>query len=152
MKKLNFLIVLVVILLASSCNKDENLIVGTWKAASFVSTDCNNSEDNFNMEFINGCFSQSDLGFSIEVCMEIAFNKDKTYTTTTTSSFTFEGETETETETETGTYTITGSELKLCDGTGECEEGEFAVSKTTLTLYDLDADDGCKTEFRMVKK
>jgi hypothetical protein len=152
MKKLNFLFVLMVILLASSCNKDENLIVGTWKAASFISAECDNPEDNFNMDFINGCFSQSDLGFSIEVCMEITFNKDKTYSTLTTSSFTFEGETETETETETGTYTITGDILKLCDGAGSCDEGTFAVTKTTLTLFDLDSEDGCKTEFRMTKK
>jgi len=152
MKKLNYLIVLLVVLIASSCAKDEKLIVGTWKAASFSSTNCNDPADNWEMDFVNGCFSQSEFGFGIEICMEFTFNKDKTYTVVTKSTYTFLGETETETETETGTYTITGDKIRICDNTGDCDEGTFAVTKSSLTFFDLDAEDGCKTEFRMVKK
>ena len=135
-------------LLVISCGKDdEDLIVGEWKVASLTATNCFDSEDNMALVFSNGCLKQSVEGFDFEICMKLTFTSDGRYTFETKTSFFGE----TETETESGTYSIDGNILRMCDGFGDCDEGEFSVTSSSLTFKSESSEDGCKTELRFVK-
>ncbi|MBK7093713.1 MAG: hypothetical protein IPH57_01100 [Saprospiraceae bacterium] len=147
MKNLILLTGLIVIFLASSCTKDEDLIIGTWLASSYINTNCKNTADNQNLTFTNGCSKQVTDGVEFDICMKMTFTESGTYILET--KFTFFGQTETETD--NGTYIITDGKIKICDDKGDCDDNTFSVDKKSLYFYGTDADTGCKTEFRFVK-
>ena len=149
MKNLKLLIGLMIVFLFISCgkDKDEDLIIGTWLASSFKSTNCKNTADNQDLTFTNGCSKQVTDGIEFDICMKITFTAAGTYSLET--KFTFFGQTETETD--NGTYTITDGKIKICDDTGDCDENTLNVDKKTLYFSGTDADTGCKNELRFIK-
>lgn len=143
MKKLKFILILLLPVLFFSCKKDDpaELILGTWKATYLNSTNCTDATDNANYTFNNGCTSISQSGFTIELCEQITFNTGGSYTIEVKTVFLGQSDS----ETTTGTYTISGSTLKLCESGGSCDEASFDVSDKELVLNSTDSDTGCKT-------
>jgi hypothetical protein len=134
------------VLLFSSCSKDKDNISGNWDATSLVATQCDDPEDNQNLSFTDGCFSESLFGLEIKVCLTARFT-DETFTIT--SIYSFAGESETETQ--SGTYTISGDKITLKSSDGESTEGTLNKKRDEMTITDMD-DDGCITTIKLKKK
>ncbi len=147
MKHLHLVSLLIIIASFLSCKKDDpaDTIVGTWKSSKLVTTGCTDPEENQNLTFTNGCYSEPVLGF--EICLTTTFNENGTYTVV--SKTTFFGSTQNETE--NGNYSISGNEITLCETPSSCEVSKFSLTENTLILTSKDKDTNCNTVLTMVK-
>ena len=142
--KANFYFLLTIVLLVfTSCEKDEDSIVGNWKAINLVTTSCNDASENVSLNFNEGC---SDFIFG-EICIDVSFAKNGTYVVTTkTSAFG-----ETQSEKSEGSWEIVSGKLNLCEDGGECELSPYTLDNNILTFSSTDSDGGCKTTFKVKK-
>ena len=145
----HFQLVTLIIIIAGlfSCKKDEpaDLLLGNWKATKLVNSGCTDPEDNQNLTFTNGCYSEALLGF--EICLSATFNDNGTYSIVTKSTFLGS----TDTETENGTYTVSGTTLTLCETGSSCDDANFSVSEKTLSLTGKDTDTNCTSALTFAK-
>ncbi len=142
--KSNYYLLLAVLLLAfTSCEKDEDKIVGNWEATSLVNANCTDATENISLSFTDGC---SNFGFG-QICMDVSFSKNVTYVLTTKTSALGQ----VETETSNGSWEIVSDKLKLCSDDGDCENSPYTIDNNVLTFSSSDVDSGCKTTFKVKK-
>jgi len=103
-----FLWVLLISLIFTACKKDENNIVGTWRATSLLAENCNDSERNIFL-LLSG-YKCNDV--NTDFCNELifVFNEDGTFTQTLKSK----REGISENEDVAGTYLMEDDNIKIC--------------------------------------
>ncbi len=146
MTRFSLLFIFCLSVLFSSCSKDSDDIVGTYKIVSLKTERCNDPEDNFapNLDK-NGCA----LIDAIQVCIEgtFSFTANGTFSSNMKISA---GTLFSQTITASGTYTLENGKLTICDQDG-CEISDAKLSKNKLTITVPD-DDGCVTTLVGEKK
>ncbi len=143
----NFLVLVLMTSLILSCSKDEKSVVGNWDFTSVVSTNCLDSDVNGTVNFTNGCFKESVLGFEIELC-GTAVLTDKNYTFN--SKTTIFGQVDNTSE--TGTYSISGDKITFTPTTGEKTEGTLNSDRNSLVINTKDDESGCDQVITLRKK
>ena len=136
------------IILFAACKKDDETttdeVVGTWDAATFVNSNCNDSAEDGTVQA--SALACNDV--NTFVCTEISFEfkDDGTFTNEVTAIILgFDAS-----ETSTGTYTVTGDEVEICYSSG-CVTGTIADGQMTITTTD-DPDTGCDTDTILEKR
>jgi hypothetical protein len=141
------LLMVLTTLLIISCKKDDpkDLIIGSWQASALTTTSCTNPEDNQNLTFTAGCFTENSFG--VKICINTTFSPNGTYEfifkTTVFGS--------TETDIDQGTYSINGNTLTLCPDGSNCEENKFTITENTITLSSVDTDTGCDSKLSLIR-
>jgi len=96
------------LIVTSACSKQENNIIGNWRATSYLYENCDNPLNNYTL------FLTSDKCNPLEQnCNQsnIIFNDDNTF------SLEFPTQLFDELESHEGSYTISGSNIQLCFNT-----------------------------------
>lgn len=147
MKFLKLLSIVSLLIFFSACSKDEKSIIGSWEAVKLVASNCDDPEDNSDLNFVNGCFTEGVSGFEVSICITLTLN-DKDFTLLNVTKFLGESET----ETITGTYEISGNDITLNSKDGSFRKGTTNNAKTEMTIVDRDEDDGCVSTIILKKK
>lgn len=131
----NFLhILLVCLVFLTACGDDEVSVVGTYKLTSMSQTNCNDSDENFELDF--GSDDCATTG-GIEFCESglYTFSADGNFRSTVILSSAIIGEVADLSG--SGTYELVGNDLSIC--IPECEDFIFNGNNITFT----DTSDGC---------
>ncbi len=139
MKKFQFALVAISLLLASCSESLEDSLVGTWNLESWEITGCNDPSENFAQLIADDMGCVTDGGSSI--CQTVVVADNGTYVNTVNIGG--------DIESINGTFTVSEDDVAtFCEG-GECYTPE--IDGDILTLTDVDAEDGC-TFTRTYKK